>query len=686
MRKIKKSLAFVLSAAMMLGAVSQINYEASAGTYPQLLELPITTLEIGKQYTVDSSVDMQYEQAKNHPYYEGGGSGTLGAYADAVYKITVPAYSQLNLNLSEDYGSSWYDGEGNYISVNNYGSVVNSTATNKTYIFAVNSYEDFSFTASLGTLVPDFDGQICVYTQGNTDETSNPLKVFNTEYFRRNYNEYYKNVKIVEIEPHYSYEEYIAQAKALCEMSPSTSIITADSEYVRNFIESGNYEPLSDIGFDTSAYTSTAYDYTIARGSVSGSLYAATWEIRPKFFTYNVDIAEEILGTSDPAQVQAKIDTTEEFLDVAAKMKAAGYLMCYGKPDDINNVITAANIAQSAGTIDNNVKEFFDTLLANEYIMDNLYGTVYWDQSTGSAGKIFGNFNGYDMSISNWAGGNVRICQGPLEYAYGGQYLLVNNKNKGNDSACQFLETLCCDTKAMKSMQDAVDYMYKFINNKTAVQEFIAEGKGNYDNCGGQNVYSVWDAAAKSIYGPNHVPDYFNITTDGGTFDGNHYYLPGGTMVKDAFFCDGTYTYYLQADGTPMKDRLTYHPDGMHVIYLDENGHEVFSDFVNVRKTISGETVDDYCFFDVNGYLYVDVVTYDKEGKNLYYANPYGVLERGKWFQFSDTVMCADGTPWNGAAGNFGYANADGTLMVNTWTYDWEGRLCYMQGNGVALY
>jgi WD40 repeat protein len=129
-----------------------------------------------------------------------------------------------------------------------------------------------------------------------------------------------------------------------------------------------------------------------------------------------------------------------------------------------------------------------------------------------------------------------------------------------------------------------------------------------------------------------------------------------------------------------------FSPDGKHVIYFDENGHEVFSDFANVRKTISGESVDDYCFFDVNGYLYVDVVTYDKEGKNLYYANPYGVLERGKWFQFSDTVMCADGTPWNGAAGNYGYANADGTLMVNTYTYDWQGRYCYMQGNGVALY
>ena len=30
--------------------------------------------------------------------------------------------------------------------------------------------------------------------------------------------------------------------------------------------------------------------------------------------------------------------------------------------------------------------------------------------------------------------------------------------------------------------------------------------------------------------------------------------------------------YYFKSDGTPMKDRLTYHPDGEHIIYLDANG------------------------------------------------------------------------------------------------------------------
>ena len=159
-----------------------------------------------------------------------------------------------------------------------------------------------------------------------------------------------------------------------------------------------------------------------------------------------------------------------------------------------------------------------------------------------------------------------------------------------------------------------------------------------------------------------------------------------GKPVINEFKCDGTYTYYFQADGTAMKDRLTYHPDGVHVIYFDSEGHEVFSDFANVRKTIAGDEVNDFCFFDVFGYMYVDVLTYDKTGSVLYYANPYGVMEMGKWFQFSDTVEWADGTPAEGIAGGYGYANADGTLMTNTQTIDWEGRSCYLQGNGVAFY
>ena len=161
-------------------------------------------------------------------------------------------------------------------------------------------------------------------------------------------------------------------------------------------------------------------------------------------------------------------------------------------------------------------------------------------------------------------------------------------------------------------------------------------------------------------------------------------YREDGKQVINEFKCDGEYTYYFQADGTAMKDRLTYHPDGVHVIYFDADGHEVFSDFAHISKSIAGTDVDDMCFFNVYGYMYVDTLTYDKTGTKLYYVNPYGVLERNGWFRFSGHEFEA-GLGFSGKAGGYGYANWDCSLMVNANTYDWNGNLVYMQGDGHML-
>lgn len=148
-----------------------------------------------------------------------------------------------------------------------------------------------------------------------------------------------------------------------------------------------------------------------------------------------------------------------------------------------------------------------------------------------------------------------------------------------------------------------------------------------------------------------------------------YYYLPSGEKVRNAFFCDSTYTYYPQADGTPMRDHLTYHPDGEHVIYFDQYGHEVFNDFTDIKKSIAGDDVDDRCFFTIYGYMYVDTLTYDKTGTDLYYINPYGVLERNGWFQFSGHEFDA-GLGFSGTPGGYGYANSGtGSLWTNTAAY-----------------
>ena len=158
------------------------------------------------------------------------------------------------------------------------------------------------------------------------------------------------------------------------------------------------------------------------------------------------------------------------------------------------------------------------------------------------------------------------------------------------------------------------------------------------------------------------VPHY-DIRTNGGTWNGTHYYLSNGTLATQCFFCDGTYTYYLQNDGTPMTNRLTYHPDGEHVIYFDQSGHEAFDAFKYCKDV--GYT----CYFNTYGYAYFDQITF--VGSKAYYLDATGKMQQNGWFRFANNV-------------DLGYANADGTLITNQFSYDRWDRELFFHWNGMV--
>ena len=71
--------------------------------------------------------------------------------------------------------------------------------------------------------------------------------------------------------------------------------------------------------------------------------------------------------------------------------------------------------------------------------------------------------------------------------------------------------------------------------------------------------------------------------------------------------------YYFKSDGTPMKDRLTYHPDGEHIIYLDANGAMEQQDlfrFANGR---------DLGYANADGTLMHSGFSYDPYGRIVFF-------------------------------------------------------------------
>ena len=522
-------------------------------------------------------------------------------------------------------------------------------------------------------------------------------------------------------------DEYLEAIKKMSE-EDATMIFALETSFKDRVFYHVDFTPLKDIGFDEASYKRTSYAFALNEGTKKNELYYVANSVYPGAMIYNRTIAEKVLGTSDPAKVQEYVKDWDTFLSTAKTVKDAGYNMtsgyddikyAYYSPDRVDDYAYdyVTYYVEDEITLDDIKKEYLSrtgaeisdkTVSYIEYAKkyapytDNtsMWSTEWNENMQGNTFAYFGCtwFEPYVYNYDVKGDKNIGICTGPSPYVWGGTYLGVVDNGKCGEDAAKILSLLCTDTKYGTQM-----YKNKGVypNNKNLVADFISSGTSfsNYEVMyGGQNPVPVWHETLLAL-GNDKVEERDVDKEEGEKFsdyDSCEFYKEdngdvrcydsNGKAVINDFKCDGTYTYYFQLDGTAMKDRLTYHPDGQHVIYFDSEGHEVFSDFANVKKTIAGEEVDDYCFFDVFGYMYVDVVTYDKSGSVLYYANAYGVLEMGKWFQFSDNVTWADGREGDEFKGGYGYANEDGTLMTNTQTYDWEGRSCYLQGNGVALY
>lgn len=139
-------------------------------------------------------------------------------------------------------------------------------------------------------------------------------------------------------------------------------------------------------------------------------------------------------------------------------------------------------------------------------------------------------------------------------------------------------------------------------------------------------------------------------------------YNPDGSSVVNDFKCDGIYTYYFQADGTAMKNTLTYDPQGTGLIYFDSDGHMAFDAFWYC------ENVGYTCYFNSNGRAVFDEIVFCNN--NAYYLNACGKMETEGFFSFANGV-------------DYGYANADGTLLTNQFSFDSLGRMIYLHWNGM---
>ncbi len=372
---------------------------------------------------------------------------------------------------------------------------------------------------------------------------------------------YIGDVKIVWMSPppnaDYNYSDvlqYVIENPKSEEKRIDLFVIEPDAYYYEDY--ANKYAlPLSELGI-TDADTAEMYDYTLQLGTSDGELKGLLWEACPGVFAYRRSIAKEILGTDEPSEVQKYVEDWNKFTETAALMKQGGYYIHISKGE------TFRLFQQSADApIKNSDEIYIDPALKkwaeqSKEHFDNGYITAcsVWSEEWADRmadGTVFGCFmpswgveytipsnieySDYTSAFGDWA-----ICEGPAPYFWGASALCVSKDTDDKTAAAEFIRTVLCNAEVMENYglieyttyHDTPVSIRLMPNNTEAVKALSENSAHCKEFLGGQNPYSVYDAAArKADASSTSCADYFiSLDFESAMYD----YIEGKTTYDEA--------------------------------------------------------------------------------------------------------------------------------------------------------
>lgn len=291
----------------------------------------------------------------------------------------------------------------------------------------------------------------------------------------------------------------------------------AEADYILKYVNTSLTKDIESIGVDD---FSQAYQYTVSIGTDrTGVVKAASFQCCPAGMVYRRSIAQEVLGVSEPAAVQALVDSWSKFEAVAAQMKAEGYYMT-GSYADTYRVFS--NNADKPWVDENKNIQIPTPVSAWMTQAESFVANGYtktegvWDGGKttefAAGGKVFCTFGPawyYNFCMGTAMGtgedhvggtyGDWGLIAGPQAYFWGGTWLLCPSAGSNDSLVSKTMKAFLNDEAVIENLVK-VDSQFsnnKKVNAKVAT-DYENEDKGN-GLLGGQNDTKVWVDMADSI-------------------------------------------------------------------------------------------------------------------------------------------------------------------------------------------
>ena len=322
----------------------------------------------------------------------------------------------------------------------------------------------------------------------------------------------------------------------------------AEADYILKYVDSDYTQDITKMGVTD---FSNAYKYTVqAASDANGVVKGVSFQCCPSALIYRRSIAKDVLGTDDPAEVQAKLDSWDKFNAVAADAKAKGYYMTASFAETYRPF---SNNCTSPWVNENNELQFDPQIEAwiaqTETFMENGYTLPagIWDQqkndqmfADGKTMCFFGPAWYFNFCMGNaqdpekGCSGDWAICEGPAAHFWGGTWLLAPVGTDNADIVADIMNTFINNEEVCSAL---VANEAQFSNNMAVNAKFAEDPNYGSAFLGGQNDVAVFSGMTGNIVWENHtiydqllneglqnaLKEYFEGTVDKETAMANFY-------------------------------------------------------------------------------------------------------------------------------------------------------------------
>jgi multiple sugar transport system substrate-binding protein len=346
-------------------------------------------------------------------------------------------------------------------------------------------------------------------------------------------------IETVVIEP----ADYVTKVQTALNGGQTTpDIIVGEPQMLEDFYDAGYFEDLNQAPYNAQDYADQIVDYVWEVGQdAEGIQRAISYQITPAGIYYRRDIAQEVFGTDDPAEVGKLFADYPTILSTAQKLKENGYRIFASDAEMGYFSGDTAWVVNDKLNLDQARLDYMD-LVCDLYQNDltayaNQWSTPWYQAMAGEVPILTAAVQSYaDDSINVWdaegfaeatkdldktqvfafglpswgvltlrdnvgeTSGKWGVCSGPAYGFGGGTFIGISAMSEHKDLAWDFLKWVTLD-------EETAEWWIEKSEGDTVSLVSVLEKHKDDENAiyGGQHLYSFWQDQAAGI-------DYSKVT------------------------------------------------------------------------------------------------------------------------------------------------------------------------------